>query len=242
MTPATLEILTNFAQIHENATLRPGTAQRTANHTKNFIADVELDEAIPGNYAIYDLNRLLKLINTVTSKNGKELPVLEFSDQSVTIIHAHGQVTIPFAHPDLVSKVPQTKFYIIDEIASFKLPATLWSVITQQASVLECNLLQIVIDDQGTFTLRIVNDKDKGAEAFASAVFTVPELTLTKPEPNTWNVTFDSLKFIKGDYNVQVGILGRDGKDLQLFGGVFTLDDPAKKVTYLAAGNVSSAR
>ena len=237
LTQSTLDILNNFAEIHEQVTLRPGLEQRTCNGIRSFIADVTLDAEIPQQCAIYDLNRILGVIKTV-----KNLPTLEFSEQALTVVHDYGRVTIPYAHPELVTKVPQHKFFVQDQFASFDLPATLWNTIKNQARVLDCNSLQIIINEHGDFTLRLVNDKDKAADAFASAVFNAPNTTVAANEPNTWAVNFDVLKFLPGNYKVEVGNLASKASGGTLFGAIFTLDDPNKKVTYLTSGTVVKSR
>lgn len=245
LTPATIEILTNFCKINPTVILTPGVAQRTVNMPgRNFVADVELEQPIPVQCAIYDLTKLISVLQTVTSKDN--MPSLVFNEESLTVQHQYGSVTIPFTHPELVTKPPTAKLYIEETIASFTLPQTLWGVIQKQASVLESDSLQIVVSEQGEFSLRLYKSKVADATAVASATFTVPDLVLGSTEPNTWAITFNSLALIPGNYSVTVGMLTSDSLKAKggspVFGAVFALNDPAKRVTYTTTGTVVRSR
>ena len=64
LTDSTLEILKNFANINTQATFKAGTFQRACNQSRNFIADVELSDPLPVECSLYELNRLLGIIDT----------------------------------------------------------------------------------------------------------------------------------------------------------------------------------
>lgn len=236
LTPETLEIFKNFAAINPQAVFLEGHAQRACNPSRNFIADIELADPLPRECAVYELNKLLGVIDTT---KGTSLPSLRFDDNSLTITHDHGHVTIPYAHPDVVAKPPANKFAIAQEIASFDLPASLWTKIKRVASVLQTTSMHIIVTEEGKLEIKLINDKDKGGSSTGWGEFTFPNTIVSSATPNTWAVRFDSLEFIPGDYKVVAGEIGTAAKGAAtLFGIFFTLDDPKRKVSYLTSGHL----
>lgn len=235
----TLDILKNFANINSQAVFKKGCEQRACNASRNFVADVELSQPLPVDCAIYELNRVLGVIDTCKDTG---LPNLEFGDAALTVKHAHGEVTIPYAHTDVVAAPPGNKFHMATPIASFDLPLALWTKIKRLASTLEITSLHVIVDKKGNLKLKLVNDKDKGGDSTGSAMFDMPNTQVQHAEPNVWSVKFESLELIPGDYKVEVGEVGSSAGSNTLFGVFFTLIDPVKKVTYLTSGHVVKTR
>jgi len=232
---ATLDILKNFANINTQAVFKQGHTQRTCNQSRNFVADVELSQSLPVDCAIYELNRVLGVIDTC---KGTALPELEFGDGSLTVKHDHGEVTIPYAHSDVVPAPPGHKFHMTKPIASFDLPLSLWNKVKRLASTLQITTLHLIVDKKGALKLKLVNDKDKGGDASGSATFEMPNTQVQSPEPNVWAVKFDALELLPGDYSVEMGEISSSASSNVLFGVFFKLNDPTKKVTYLTSGHV----
>jgi hypothetical protein len=170
------------------------------------------------------------------------LPVLHFGDSTLTVKHDHGEVTIPYAHADVVAKPPMHQFHMVTPIASFDLPLSLWTKIKRLASTLQISNLHLIVDKTGTLKLNLVNDKDKGGDASGSATFTMPNTSVFNAEPNIWAVKFDALELLPGDYTVEIGEVGSSASSNALFGVFFKLNDPTKKVTYLTSGHVVKSR
>lgn len=239
LTDATVEILRNFANINDEATFTAGHAQRACNPSRNFIADVELADALPVDCSIYELNRLLGIIDTC---KGDALPTLTFGETSLVVNHEHGEVTLPYAHADIMAKPPAKSFFMADQIASFDLPLTLWNKIKKTAAVLHTSALHIIVTKSGDLKLRLVNEKDKGGDSSGSAEFNMPNTLIDKKGANTWMVKFDVLQLLPGDYTVTIGDVGGSTSSEKIFGMFFTLNSPTKKVTYLTSGHLVKGR
>lgn len=235
----TVEILKNFANINTQVVFKPGHAQRACNDTRNFIADVELPDPLPQECALYELNRLLGIIDTCKTD---KLPTIAFGSSSLVVEHAHGSVTIPYAHADVVAAPPAVQFHMRKPIASFDLPQSLWQRIKKTAAVLQTTSLYIIVNEQGELVLKLVNEKDKGGDASGSASYNMPNTTVVDATDNTWAVKFDALELLPGDYTVEVGEIGNSTNTNSLFGMFFRLNDPNKKVTYLTSGHVIKPR
>lgn len=239
LSPATIEILKNFAAINPEVVFSKGIEQRTANNLKNFMADVELDAPLPVDCALYNVNKLLGIIDTC---KGATLPDLEFFDTELKIVHEHGEVTLPYAHRDVVQAPPSSKYSLAREVASFDLPASLWTKITRTASVLGTTSLQFETDVNGSLRLKLLNDRDKGGDTTGWGSFTMPNTVVAAPVDTAWNVKFDSLELLTGDYKVTLGDIQTATSKTTLFGVFFKLNDPNRKVTYLTSGHAATKR
>ena len=241
LSEASLDILKNFAAISEQVQFKAGTSQRTCNSTRNFIADVELPEPLPIDCSLYNLNRLLGIIDTC---KGSALPDLTFGETSLVVTHDNGEVTLPYAHESVVAAPPVYTFVLSKKFASFDLPAALWTKIKRTAAVLQTTSLQFTIKD-GKLTLKLINDKDKGGDSIGWGSYNMPNTVVTDGiKSNVWVVKFDALEFLPGDYNVEIGDVSFNTAtgESSLFGAFFTLADPKKNVRYLTSGHVVKSR
>jgi hypothetical protein len=234
-----LEILKNFANINPQVQFKAGTTQRTCNATRNFIADVELPVPVPVDCALYNLNSLLGIIDTC---KGTALPSLTFGASNLVVEHEHGEVTLPFAHEGVVAAPPGAKYVLTKQMASFDLPAALWSKIKRTASVLQTTSLQFVIAADKSLRLKLVNDKDAGGETIGWGSYNLPN-TVVAPDAaeNIWVVKFDALELLNGDYTVEIGDIS-GSKNTAIFGAFFTLNTPNRSVRYLTSGHAVKSR
>jgi hypothetical protein len=240
LTNTTLELLKNFANINPQAVFKAGSAQRTANVSRNFIADIELSEPLPVDCNIYELNRLLGIID---SCKGEELPTIAFGPKALVVEHEHGAVTIPYAHEAVVTPPPTQKFHLAKTVASFDLSQVMWNKIKKTASALQTTSIQIIVTKAGTLTLKLINDKNKGDGSSGEATYNMPNTKVMEPIDNTWGIIFDSLELLPGDYAVELGEISTPANTKSIFGMFFHLNDPNKKVSYLTSGVlVSKAR
>lgn len=235
----TLEILKNFSNINPQVVFKEGRAQRACNDTRNFIADVELPDALPKDCALFELSRLLGIIDVCRTD---KLPTIAFGDSSLVVEHVHGRVTIPYAHKDVVAAPPSVQFHMTKPIGSFDLPYELWSRIKKTAGVLQTTALHIIVDKKGELVLKLVNEKDKGGDAMGSASYRMPNTVVREATENIWSVKFDALHLLQGNYKVEVGEVSNSANSNTLFGMFFRLDDLTKKVTYLTSGHVVKSR
>lgn len=236
---STVEILKNFANINNQVVFKAGNVQRACNDTRNFIADVELSDPLPQECALYELNRLLGIIDTCKTAT---LPTIAFGDTSLVVEHTHGSVTIPYAHKDVVAAPPTVQFHMKKPIASFELPQELWTKIKRTAAILQTTSLFIIVSASGELQLKLVNERDKGGDASGSASYHMPNTTVVEATDNTWAVKFESLELLPGNYTVEVGEIGNSTNETTLFGMFFRLNDPTRKVTYLTSGHVVKSR
>lgn len=231
-----ISVFKNFAAINPQVIFKAGNSQRTCNESRNFIADIELHEAIPTDCCLFDLNRFLNIIDTT---KGSEYPEIEFGDSSLTINHEHGSVTLPYAHPNVIAPPPPHTYTMATPFASFDLPAALWNKIRRTGASLQTTSLQFSIKS-GVLAVKLVNDRDKGGEDIGWGLFNMPNTVVSPTAPDAVGVIkFGILEFLPGDYKAVIGnITSSANSGASIFGVNFTLNDPTKKVSYITSGHV----
>ena len=64
----TLSLLKNFSTINQSILFKQGSKLRTISVMKNILAEATVDEELPKDFGIYDLNQFLKWIG-ITSES-----------------------------------------------------------------------------------------------------------------------------------------------------------------------------
>jgi len=105
LSPATLEVLKNFASINSGLMFREGKKQRTISPTKTVFAEALLDEEIPSSFGIYDLNNLL----AVLTFDGSQTPSLSYGDSNLTVKIRDNETTKFRCCEEKMLVVPPTK-------------------------------------------------------------------------------------------------------------------------------------
>ena len=97
-----LAILKNFAGINNSILVKEGNKLRTISVAKNILAEAEIKEEFPRDFAIYDLNQFL---------NGLSLhqdPDLDFNQDSyLSIKEGKRRVKYFFADPNVIIAPPE---------------------------------------------------------------------------------------------------------------------------------------
>ena len=115
----TLPILKNFAGINNSILVKQGTQLRTISVAKNILAEAQIGEEFPRDFAIYDLNQFL---------NGLGLhqdPELDFTEDSyLTIREGKRRVKYFFADPAVIISPPEKEITLPSEDVHFQLDST----------------------------------------------------------------------------------------------------------------------
>lgn len=114
MTPATIEILKNFATINQTLLFPQGDSLVTRSVKKHTYAQATTTEKFPRRFTIYDLNQFLQVATQF------EKPTLDFedSDEYVKISNDTGGMSVKFHYGD------ESLAYIPDPSKEIKLPST----------------------------------------------------------------------------------------------------------------------
>jgi hypothetical protein len=148
----TLAILKNFAGINQSILVKQGTVLRTISIAKNILAEAEITEEFPRDFAIYDLNQFL---------NGLSLhqdPDLDFSEEThITIREGKRRVKYFYADPNVIVSPPEKKISLPSQDVCFQLESSSLEKLVKAASVYQLNDIS-AIGEAGVVKL-VVRDK-----------------------------------------------------------------------------------
>ena len=85
----TVSLLKNFASINQNLQFKSGNKLSTISAQKNILVNAEIPETFPSDFAIYDLNKMLGVMNLFPD------PEMEIGDNTMKIILFERKSTRP---------------------------------------------------------------------------------------------------------------------------------------------------
>ena len=94
----TVSLLKNFASINQNLQFKSGNKLSTISAQKNILVNAEIPETFPSDFAIYDLNKMLGVMNLFPD------PEMEIGDKTMKI---GGKVDYMFADPTMIVSPPE---------------------------------------------------------------------------------------------------------------------------------------
>ncbi len=188
----TLTLLKNFAGINQSILVKQGNKLRTISIAKNILAEAEITEEFPRDFAIYDLNQFL---------NGLSLhqdPDLDFAEDSyITIREGKRRVKYFYADPNVIISPPEKEIKLPSEDVCFQLETGSLEKLVKAASVYQLPDIS-AIGDAGAIRL-VVRDKKNDTSNEYSIV--VGETS----EQFTFNFKVENIsKIISGAYDVVV--------------------------------------
>ena len=187
----TLNLLKNFSTINQSILFKKGSSLRTISVMKNILAEAVIDEEIPQDFGIYDLNQFL---------NGLSLhqhPELDFTNEGHVLIR-EGRMKSKyfFADPNVIVTPPDKKIELPSEDVSFALPTQQLDKLLKAASIYQLPDLSVV-GESGEVRL-LVRDKKNDTSNEFSIVVGETDSTFS------FNFKVENIKILPGSYNVVV--------------------------------------
>ena len=186
-----LTILKNFAGINNSILVKQGTKLRTISVAKNILAEADITEEFPRNFAIYDLNQFL---------NGLGLhqdPELDFTNDSyITIREGKRRVKYFYADPNVIISPPDKEIQLPSRDVCFQLESVTLEKLLKAAAVYQLPDLSAV-GDSGVIRL-VVRDKKNDTSNEYSIVVGETDKEFT------FNFKVENIKIIPGAYDVVV--------------------------------------
>ena len=186
-----LAILKNFAGINNSILVKEGNKLRTISVAKNILAEAEIKEEFPRDFAIYDLNQFL---------NGLSLhqdPDLDFQqDTYLSIKEGKRRVKYFFADPNVIIAPPEKDITLPTQDVCFQMDSVTLEKLTKAAAVYQLPDLS-VIGEAGVIKLVVRDKKNDTSNEYAIVVGeTDAEFT--------FNFKVENIKIIPGAYDVIV--------------------------------------
>lgn len=187
----TLGVLKNFSSINSGLVLQQGKTQKTISPEKSILVEVELEDAIPNQFGIYDLNQFLGNISTLGN------PDLTFEEKSVLM--NDGEITLNYysCSTNLIVSPPDKELKLKQTDVSFRLTNAVLSKLLKLAAMNNLTHLSVV-GKNGEIRLQ-THEKANDTSNHAS-------FKLNDYDGTDFAASFkvDNIKLIPGDYDVEI--------------------------------------
>ena len=186
-----LAILKNFAGINNSILVKQGNKLRTISVAKNILAEAEIKEDFPRDFAIYDLNQFL---------NGLSLhqdPDLDFNQDSfLSIKEGKRRVKYFFADPNVIIAPPEKEITLPSQDVCFQLDSVTLDKLTKAAAVYQLPDMS-AIGENGVIKLVVRDKKNDTSNEYAIVVGETSD-------DFEFNFKVENIKIIPGAYEVVV--------------------------------------
>jgi len=186
-----LAILKNFAGINNSILVKQGNKLRTISVAKNILAEAEIKEEFPRDFAIYDLNQFL---------NGLTLhqdPDLDFQQESyLSIKEGKRRVKYFFADPNVIIAPPEKEIQLPTKDVCFQMDSVTLEKLVKAAAVYQLPDLS-AIGEAGVIKLVVRDKKNDTSNEYAIVVGETDK-------EFTFNFKVENIKIIPGAYDVVV--------------------------------------
>ena len=187
----TLSLLKNFSTINTSILFKQGKSLRTISVMKNILAEATINEELPKDFGIYDLNQFL---NGLSLHND---PDLDFTnDNYVVIREGRSRSKYFFTEPTTIVTPPDKTMTMPTEDVSFELSTEQLDKLMKAASVYQLPDLSAIGGD-GVVKLVVRDKKNQTSNDYAVVV--------GETEGNfVFNFKVENLKVLPGSYDVVV--------------------------------------
>ena len=188
----TLTLLKNFAGINKSILVKQGNKLRTISIAKNILAEAEITEELPREFAVYDLNQFLNGLSL------HQYPDLYFTENSyITIREGKRRVKYFYADPNVIISPPEKEIKLPSEDVCFQLETGALEKLVKAAAVYQLPDIS-AIGDAGVIRLVVRDKKNDTSNEYSIVVGETDEQF-------TFNFKVENIsKIVSGAYNVVV--------------------------------------
>jgi hypothetical protein len=187
----TLTVLKNFAGINNSILVKEGNRLRTISMAKNILAEAEITEEFPREFAVYDLNQFL---------NGLGLhqdPDLDFTEDShITIREGKRRVKYFYADPNVIISPPDKEIQLPSQDVCFQVDSVTLEKLVKAAGVYQLPDLSAV-GEAGVIRLVVRDKKNDTSNEYSIVVGETDKKFV-------FNFKVENIKIIPGAYDVVV--------------------------------------
>ena len=191
LSDSTLTLLKNFSNINQSILFKQGKSLRTISVMKNILAEATINEELPKDFGIYDLNQFL---NGLSLHNN---PELDFeNDNFVVIKEGRSRSKYFFADPNVIVTPPDKSIELPSDDVSFELKTEQLDKLLKAAGIYQLPDLA-VIGENGVVKL-VVRDKKNDTSNDYAVVVGETDSTFS------FNFKVENIKVLPGTYEVVV--------------------------------------
>lgn len=206
----TMNILKNFSSINTGIVFRQGNTLKTISTNKNVLAQANIGETIPSEFAVYDLSGFLTVLTMYDE------PTLEFGDKKVIVsgVKSRGKTDYRFCDSSLVASPPEKEIAMPQAEVSFELTEQDLSWVMKSSAILSSPNIAFISDGQ-KISAHTFDAKNDGASTNTMEI-------CDNTTGDTFKMIFktETLKLIPDSYTVNLSSKGvahfrSKSKDLQ---------------------------
>jgi len=187
----TLTLLKNFSSINQSILFKEGNSLRTISVMKNILAEATIEEELPKNFGIYDLNQFLNGLNL--HQNAE----LDFqNDGYVVIKEGKSRSKYFFADPNVIVTPPEKDIVLPSEDVCFLLDTKELDKLLKAAAVYQLPDLSVV-GEAGVVKLVVRDKKNDTSNDFSVIVGETDEVF-------SFNFKVENIKILPGNYEVVI--------------------------------------
>ena len=187
----TLSILKNFSTINQSILFKQGKQLRTISVMKNILAEATIEEELPKDFGIYDLNQFLNGVGLYNN------PELDFqADNYVVIKEGRSRSKYFFAEPNVIITPPEKPLELPSEDVSFEISTEQLDKLLKAAAIYQLSDLS-VLGENGVVKILVRDKKNDTSNDFSIAVGETSEIF-------SFNFKVENIKILPGTYEVVV--------------------------------------
>ena len=187
----TLTLLKNFSSINQSILFKEGSSLRTISVMKNILAEATIEEELPKDFGIYDLNQFLNGLNL---HNNAELDFQ--NDGYVVIKEGKSRSKYFFADPNVIITPPEKDIVLPSEDVCFLLDTKELDKLLKAAAVYQLPDLSVV-GEVGVVKLVVRDKKNDTSNDFSVIVGETDETF-------SFNFKVENIKILPGSYEVVI--------------------------------------
>jgi len=194
----TLNMLKNFSDINMSIEIKEGNILRTVSVQKNILAQAELEDEFPQDFAICELNRFLGAVSLFDD------PEFQFNGKSANIGTTKHSVDYVYCDPSMIVTPPENNITFPDPEVKFTLSQDALSQIMKASNVLGTPEISI---EGGPNPNDVIRVKALDVNNDSTDTFKV---VLDEKSGHTFRFVFktENMKMIPGNYDVEISSKG----------------------------------
>ena len=201
----TLNMLKNFSDINMSIEIKKGNVLRTVSVQKNILAQAELEDEFPKDFAIYELNRFLGAVSLFDD------PELEFNAKSVNIGTSKHSADYVYCDPSMIVTPPENNITFPDPEVKFTLTQDSLSQVMRASNVLGTPEIAIEGGPHPNDSIRIkaLDVNNDSTDTF--------QVVLDEHSGDKFRFVFktENMKMIPGNYDIEISSKGISHFSLQ---------------------------
>lgn len=198
LTEYTTQVLKNFSAINSNIVFSAGDTLSTISEARNVMSTATIDQQIPSDFGIYDLNEFLGVLSLVDE------PQMKIEEKYAVVGDTTGRSKIKyfFTDIDMLTTPKQSQLEKAQAFTNFEVNFTLdqdtMNKIKRAVSALGHKVVSVT-PSNGAITLTVLDPENSTSNTFS---IEIPGTYESEDFNFTWNI--ENLKILPGDYNVQM--------------------------------------